>query len=130
MTRSRLGAFGLLLAAFVLGGIVGGVGMTRADSRDEVRPRPGQGGTAFLTRLTDTLTLSPAQQDSIHAILERHDPVADSLWREVRPRFDSLRTALQDDIRAQLTDDQQRKYNEMLERRDREYRQRRANEKR
>jgi hypothetical protein len=52
----------------------------------------------------------------------------DSMWGEVRPRFDSLRTLVRDEIRGQLSPEQATKYQEMIERRNREYRERRAND--
>jgi hypothetical protein len=51
----------------------------------------------------------------------------DSMWGEVRPRFDSLRTLVRDEIRSQLTPDQAAKYQEMIERRNRDYQERRSN---
>ncbi len=126
MTRSKLGAVALLLGAFVLGGVAGGMGVSMAEH--DRRPREGRGGReGYVERLNAELHLSPAQQDSIRAILQGSEPAMDSMWREVRPRFDSVRNAIRDRIRTQLTPEQLEQYTEMLERRDREYRQRRSN---
>lgn len=127
---SRLSATLLLLAALVLGAVLGGVAVSVAEHRGKDRGPNGQGREGLLVRLTDQLDLTPVQQDSIRAVLSRHDPAMDSMWREVRPRFDSVRNVVRFEIRAQLDADQQRKYSDMLEKRDREYRQRRANERR
>lgn len=130
MTRSRLAAAGLLLAVFALGALAGGVGVSRAEHRG------GDGGTrrnspeSYLNRLTTELELSGVQRDSIRTIMERHKPAMDSMWGEVRPRFDSLRTVVRAEIRGQLSPDQAAKYLEMIERRNREYQERRANERR
>jgi hypothetical protein len=125
MTRSRLGALLLLLGAVAVGAILGGVAVSAAEHRGKMPGRQGPGRVGFMIRLTEELNLSPAQQDSIRAVLKRHDPVMDSLWREVRPRFDSVRAVVRDGIRGNLTEDQKRKYDEMTERRETQYRQRR-----
>ena len=119
--RSRLAALGLLLGALAVGALVGGVGVTMAEHRG-VGPGKHRGGRdGYVERLTAELHLSRVQQDSIRAAVERHEPGFDSLWREIRPRFDSLRHGLRAEIRAQLTAEQQQRYAEMLERRDRKY---------
>jgi hypothetical protein len=128
MTRSRLAAAALLLAVFALGALAGGVGVSMAELGG------GNGGTrrnsreSYLNRLTTELELSGAQRDSVRAIMERSKPAMDSMWGEVRPRFDSLRGMVRDEIRGQLSPDQAAKYQEMIERRNREYQERRANE--
>jgi len=130
MTRSRVAAAGLLLAVFALGALAGGVGLSLAEHEG------GDGGTrrnsreSYLNRLTTELDLSGEQRDSIRAIMERNKPAMDSMWGEVRPRFDSLRTVVREEIRGQLSPDQVTKYAEMIERRNREYQERRANERR
>lgn len=130
MTRSRLSATLLLLAVLMLGAVLGGVAVSVAEHRGKVPGRQGHGREGFLSRLTEQLDLSGPQQDSIRGVLSRYDPAMDSMWREVRPRFDSLRTVVRAEIRSHLNQDQQRMYTEMLEKRDREYRQRRANDRR
>jgi Spy/CpxP family protein refolding chaperone len=122
VTRSRLGAFLLLLAAFVAGGVVGGVVTEVLAHRGRHLTREGAGRSGFLTRLSEQLDLTAVQQDSIRAVVRRFDPVMDSLWREVRPRFDSARAVLREAIRAQLTEEQRQRYDDMMERREREYR--------
>jgi hypothetical protein len=124
MTRSRLSAAGLLLAVFALGALAGHFGPPAMEHHGAGASRLTRGREGILTRLNSELQLSTTQQDSIRAILQRHEPAMDSMWREVRPRFDSLRDVVRAEIRVQLTPDQQRKYTEMNERRDREYRQR------
>lgn len=126
MTRSRLSAAGLLLAVFALGAVAGHYGPSLVEHRAAGASRLARGLEGILTRLNTELQLSTTQQDSIRAILHRHGPAMDSMWREVRPRFDSLRDVVRSEIRSQLTPDQQRKYTEMNERRDREYRERRT----
>lgn len=110
MTRSRLGAVGLLIASFVLGGLVGGAATSMADrrthsGRDGRPPRPN-----FVERLATDLGLSDAQKDSVQAVLDRHQPAMDSLWESIRPQFQSERQAIRSQINALLTSEQQAKY--------------------
>ncbi len=104
MTRSRTGAALLLIAAFVLGGLVGGAATTLAD-RGRHAKRP-----SYVERLTADLALSAAQRDSIQTLLDRHQPAMDSLWEQIRPQFLSERQAIRNAISALLTPDQQAKY--------------------
>jgi hypothetical protein len=60
--------------------------------------------------------LTPAQEDSVQAIFARHRPQMEALWRAMRPRFDSVRTAISGEISAQLTPAQRTKF-QALERR-------------
>lgn len=114
-----------VVAAFVAGGLAGwGVGAHWRHHHwmAAVGPLgPGVGGPhAFLRRRLD---LTPAQDDSIRAIFERHRPALAAIWKDVRPRFDSLRAALDSEIAAQLTPAQRKRFEEMqrrmTERRDR-----------
>lgn len=104
MTRSRTGAALLLIAAFVLGGLVGGAATTMADrGRHEKRP-------SYVERLTVDLELSAAQRDSVQTLLDQHQPAMDSLWEQIRPQFQSERQVIRNAISALLTPDQQAKY--------------------
>jgi Spy/CpxP family protein refolding chaperone len=107
MTRSRLGAAGLLIAAFVLGGLVGGAATSMADRRGHRGPR------SYVERLAADLGLSAAQQDSVRAVLNRHQPAMDSLWESIRPQFQSERQSIRDQITGLLTPEQQAKYAEL-----------------
>lgn len=130
MTRSRFAAAGLLLAVFALGALAGGVGVSMAEHGAENGGSRRYSRESYLNRLTTELDLSGVQRDSIEAIMERNKPAMDSMWGEVRPRFDSLRGMVRDEIRGQLSPEQAAKYQEMIERRNREYQERRANERR
>lgn len=120
MTKSRVGALALLVAAFIVGGIAGGAAVAIGEAK--VHPRGRRPG--HLERLSTELSLTAAQQDSVQAIFFRHQPLMDSLWREMRrsPQFDTLRAALRHDIRSQLTPEQQEKYTRMIEKLESEYR--------
>jgi len=117
--RSTRSAAVLLLAAFLLGTLVGAGGHLLAD-RTEGRDRGprdrGRGG--YLDRLTRDLALTEAQRESVRVVLERHRPAMDSLRREVAPRFETLQQTIRSDIRTQLTPEQQRKLDEMTSRLD------------
>lgn len=109
MTRSRLGAAGLLIATFVLGALVGGAATSLADRESHrtrsTRPRPG-----YVERLGAELGLSDAQKDSVRVVLERHQPAMDSLWESIRPQFQSERQSIRTEINALLTPGQQASY--------------------
>ena len=72
----------------------------------------GAGFAGFAT----WLDLTPAQGDSITAVLDRWRPQMDSAWAEVRPRIETVRAKIRSDIAAQLTVEQQAKYEELMKR--------------
>jgi len=117
-------AVATLIAVFAAGGLVGwGVARAGHGHRGGGGGGPGDGPpwgrgdrngpAAFLNRELD---LTPAQEDSVQAIFARHRPQMEALWREMRPRFDSVRTAISGEISAQLTPAQRTKF-QALERR-------------
>lgn len=106
MTRSRSGAALMLIAAFVLGGLVGGAATMMADRKHGPRP-------PYVERLTADLGLTDAQRDSVQAVLDRHQPAMDSLWQLIRPQFRSERQAIRNAISALLTPEQRDKYTNM-----------------
>lgn len=78
---------------------------------------PDRKPAGYLTRLSEELDLTPVQRDSVAAVLERYGPQMDSVWAEVRPRFETVRAAMRSEIERQLTPEQQRKYEEMRRKR-------------
>jgi len=122
--RSRLGAVALLGAAMAFGGLVGGIAVSAAEHRDGGPIAHKHGRDAYMARMTEELKLSTEQQDSIRSVLDRHRPQMDSMWQEVRPRFDSVRAIMRGEIRAQLSSEQQTMYQQLIERREREQRER------
>jgi len=117
-------AVATLLAIFVAGGLVGwGIG-TRTGHRGDGGPRwgrgrdggPGAPGGGVHSYLRRELDLTPVQEDSVRAIFARHRPQMEALWRQMRPRFDSVRAAIDTEINGQLTPAQRTKFQE-LERR-------------
>jgi uncharacterized protein YktB (UPF0637 family) len=65
------------------------------------------------------LDLTPAQRDSVRAILERHRADLEKIWREVHPQFDSVRSKMSAEISAQLTPAQRTHYADLERRLDR-----------
>ena len=119
-------AVAALVAAFLAGGLVSwGVASRAGHGRGSGGPGWGRGGGGggggrggpggFLKR---ELELTPAQEDSVQAIFARHRPQMEALWREMRPRFDSVRAAVNAEISAQLTPAQRTKFQELEHRMD------------
>ncbi len=113
MTKSTWGAAALLLATFVVGALSGGAAVALGDRGQERRPRSPEG---YVARLAESLELTPVQQDSVRAILDRYRPRMDSLWQGIKAQHETLRTNVRSEIRAQLTPDQQTKYDEFIQR--------------
>lgn len=123
MTNSTRTATLLLVAAFLLGALAGGAALSLATRGRGMGPGGhAQGSSGYLSRLSKDLDLTPVQRDSVAAILKRYEPRMDSIWQDIRPRFDTLRGELRTNISAQLTADQKRHYAELLERHDAERR--------
>ena len=116
MTKSKLSAVALLIAAFVLGALTGGAALALADRGSDAGPRHGD-RVSFIDRLDRDLEFSADQRESVELILERHRPRMDSLWREVAPRFETLRADVNSELNAILTPEQQVKHQEMMKRR-------------
>src|SRR3989441_3023613 len=113
LNRSKLAAVGLLAAVFVAGGLAGWGGREAAE-RDGRGPRHGP--DALVAYLSRELDLSPAQRDSVRAIIARHRPETDSLWARVRPRFDSIKARMRIEIDAQLTPEQRTRHQQLIDR--------------
>ena len=108
MTKSTRTATLLLLAAFLLGAVAGGGALAL------YRRPPGLGHnggpSGYLSRLAKDLDLTPVQRDSVGQILERYKPRMDSIWQDIRPKFETVRAERRSEINAHLTPDQQRRY--------------------
>ena len=120
MTRSRFGALMLLVATFVLGGLLGGALTSYAERKSHNPGRRGPRPT-YVERLSQDLGLSPEQRDSIQRILDRHQPVMDSLWTQIRstfPQLENQRIAVRQEVQSVLTPEQQAKYAAIVQRQD------------
>jgi len=120
MMRSTWKAGILLLAAFGLGAAVGGVVAARASHRPPWEGRAGDRTEGYLRLLDESLDLQDAQRDSVRAILDRHRSDMDAIWREVAPRYETMRAQIRSEIRTQLDSTQLRKYTELTARLDEE----------
>ena len=111
-------AVGMLALAAAVGGVVGSA-ITANASREEHGGR-GHGPTWYVDLLDRELQLTPAQQDSVRAILDRREGSMDSILAEMRPRIDSARQVIRREISGQLTPEQQEKYRQLTARLDAE----------
>ncbi len=109
LNRSKAQAVALLLAVFLAGGAAGwGAAAWRAD------PRARRGPDAMVEFLDAKLHLTTAQRDSLRAVITRHHAEVEAIWREVHPRYDSLRAQMRREISAQLTPAQQERYARLI----------------
>jgi len=108
LDRSTGRALALLAAVFVAGGAAGwGIGSRMSGVRRHSAGDPQ-------ARLAYLLNLSPAQRESVQAVLERYRDEMQSIWRESRPRVDSLRGIIQAEVYAQLTPVQQDQFRALV----------------
>lgn len=114
----------LLLATFAGGALAGGAAVAVADRGDLRRghKQHRHGSDDHLEFMTRRLDLTPAQRDSVQAILGRYKPKMDSIWQQLGPRFETIKDSISNDIRRQLTPAQQIKYSDMIERFEKERR--------
>ena len=115
MTRSRWVASGLLILVFALGALAGGAASSLAD-RDRGGRRDPWSPQSYAEFLGRELTLDPAQQKVIVEVIERHLPVMDSIWSQMKVNYAAERQAMRKDIRALLTEEQTAKYNALVAR--------------
>lgn len=115
--KTRWRAASLLVAVFLVGLLTGAGVAAWADRAGHESGRHDRSSAGYLERLQERLDLTAVQQDSIRAILDRYEPSFDSLWRETRPRFETLRSAIRSEIRTHLTPEQRTEYDALVERR-------------
>ncbi|MEO8294506.1 MAG: hypothetical protein ABI613_03245 [Gemmatimonadota bacterium] len=111
----------LLGAAFVVGALSGGTAIGLAERRgsgsgDHDHHHHDSGD--HVEFLVKELKLTVSQRDSVQAILDRYRPKMDSIWRQLGPRFETIKDSISTDIRRQLTAEQQKTYTEMIRRLD------------
>jgi hypothetical protein len=111
LNRSK--AWALALLAIVLAAGVT-AGWTAARWRSSCEGRKGHGPEGMVSYLTDELNLNPAQQDSVRAVLARHRPALEAIWKEVHPRYEAIRARVRAEITAQLSPDQQARYQRLI----------------
>jgi hypothetical protein len=99
LNKSRALALTLLLAVGATGFFSGhATGALRGDKRDcGRRERPSYSGL-----LQDSLGLTDAERDSVQAILVRHRAEMNAVMETIRPRLDSLRIHVNNEVAAAL----------------------------
>ena len=127
LTRSKLWAVGLLIAAFAAGVAVGGAASNALGRVGQIvegrRPPPPEhrdrGRRGYADRLQEVLGLSEDQRAAVDSILAHHQAQMDTLWGNMRPQFDALRQRITDQILEILTEEQQNTYRELIARENR-----------
>lgn len=119
--RPSAKAIGLLIAVFVLGGVVGSLGTYLAG-----HVRSGSHRQRIIDRLTQQIDLTPAQAKQVEEILEdghkRWSAVFRQSQEQARPQYDAVHAETRARIRAILTPAQQTKFDAFLKRLDAEHR--------
>lgn len=119
--RTRSAALALVIAVFVLGVAVGGLGMYLEGARvfaGHPAPQPRLSPTAHRARVVDELTkeleLNSDQQSQLRAILEQTGAGYKSIHDEESAKADAMRQKGREQIRAILTPNQLPKFEEQL----------------
>src|SRR5207247_8823793 len=108
LNRSKTWAVALLVAAFVVGVVVGAGGEAAwARGAHGADPGRGRGLERMKANLDRELGLTGVQRDSVHAVLDRHWTRMTAAWETGRPRFDSMRGQMDSDVAGQLRSEQE-----------------------
>lgn len=119
LNRSKALAAALLGATFVLGVAAGAAGVAIWTDQERDRSRREQPERlSFVERLARDLELTETQRDSIATIVDRRDDAMREVWRDMAPRFDSLRNVINQEILAVLDEEQRAGFEAMLARAD------------
>jgi Spy/CpxP family protein refolding chaperone len=124
LNRSKLAAVTLLAAVFLAGGLAGWGGHEAAERDDHGRGPRRRGPDAVVAYLAKKLDLTPVQRDSVRAIIARHQPETDSLWAQVRPRFDAIKARMRSEIDAGLTPEQRARHQQLIDKAEHQRRER------
>jgi hypothetical protein len=117
LNRSTTWAVALLAATFGAGVAIGVGGRALwVRYASAAAPERAHGVEHLMGELDGELRLTPPQRDSVHAILERHYARMSEAWETVRPRFDTLRAAMDSEVARQLTPTQQAHYRDLIAR--------------
>lgn len=125
LNRSKLAAVTLLAAVFLAGGLAGWGGHEAAERDDHGRGPRRRGPDAVVAYLAKELDLTTVQRDSVRAIIARHQPETDSLWAQVRPRFDAIKARMRSEIDAGLTPEQRARHQQLIDKAEHQRRERR-----
>jgi hypothetical protein len=117
VNRSTTWAMALLAATFAAGIAVGAGGRALWVRRAAAAaPERARGIDRMMGELNEELHLTPAQSDTVRAVLQRHWTRMSAVWETVRPRFDTLRAAMDAEVSRHLTLEQQVKYRDHVTR--------------
>ena len=117
LNRSTTWAVALLAATFGAGVVVGVGGRAMwVRYAAAASPERAHGVERLMGELDHDLRLTPVQRDSVHTILQRHYTRMSEAWETVRPRFDTLRAAMDSEVSRQLTPEQQAIYRDLIAR--------------
>lgn len=117
-TETRRGRVRLLTALLLLGVLIAG-GVAGAGVAILLGPRPGPGpaGHPSIIGPFADLGLSADQERRVRAVLEKHRPRVEKVWREMMPRLRAVGEDVEREIRGLLTDEQRRRLDEKKARR-------------
>lgn len=118
ISRSRIAAF-LLLAATFLVGLIAGITLDRFSLLRDRRLAPRHDrfvSDKVVRRLDRALDLTPRQEAQVRSIVDRRRERLEKLWKESEPRISSEMKAAHDEIEAILTAEQKAKFEELTER--------------
>jgi hypothetical protein len=120
INRSKVLALVLLVAVFAAGGAVGVAvsGAWRGHRAADPEHRDRRATTSYADRLQTELNLSPAQHDTVERIVTGYQGHMDRIWAEMRPRMDSVRDGIRDQIMMVLDSTQQVRFRAMIARSD------------
>jgi len=110
--KSKVWAVTLLVSVFVVG-LVGGAALHGWVAGRRAHHGGHETYSGYLTR---ELQLSPAQHDTVAAILRRHRSEIRALFQGIRPQLDSVRANVAAEIRDILTPAQREAYQRLLDR--------------
>src|SRR3990172_7039034 len=103
LSKSKLLALLLLVAVAAAGFFAGRAVGDASDGRRRERP-------SFSGMLQDSLGLTDAQRDSVQVILVRHRAEMQAIMESVRPRMDSVRLHVNNEIPAALRADRRARF--------------------
>ena len=112
--KSKALAWGLLVATFLLGAVVGGMAMEMWEDDDDGQRRQTREHVSYTDRLEAELALTAAQRESVQVILERRAEAMHELWNDYRPRLDTLRNMIRGEIASLLDEEQRERFSEMI----------------
>lgn len=125
LNRSKILAAALLVAVFAAGIAVGAAASAAWGDRTPApasteRPerRESRRDRSYLDWLDEELTLTPVQRDTVKHILEGYQGSMHEIWIELRPRMDTIRLRVRQQIMPILDSTQQDRYRALIARSD------------